>query len=378
MRWITPEWALRSSDPSEALPGVRSVICVGVAYRTAERAAPEQGQGLIARYAWGKDYHQVMGEMLERAAERLRAEFGGSHRWFVDTGPAMDKALAARSGLGWYGKNTNILTEEYGSYVLLGEIATTLEIRPDEPAHRDCGSCRLCVVACPTGALGPDYAIDSRRCISYLTIEHRGPIPLELRPLMGAWVFGCDICQDVCPPSNEPYLHSDEDRAAWRASLRDVVATARSGSQPRSPAERHGRSAPRAMRAEGSPPGAGPSLQSIDLVQLLQMTHAEYLELFRGTSIRRAKVWMLRRNAAIALGNTGGAEAIAPLHRAMRTDEHVIVRGHAAWALGRTGCRTGQRVDALLERALEGEADHTARHEIEDALRAVAAAATGW
>jgi epoxyqueuosine reductase len=275
----------------------------------------------------------------------------------------MDKALAARSGLGWYGKNTNILTEEYGSYVLLGEIITTLEIPPDAPVHRDCGSCRLCVVACPTGALGPDYSIDSRRCISYLTIEHRGPIAVELRPLMGAWVFGCDICQDVCPPSNEPYLRSEEEKARWRAGLRAVV---RDGTvaKPQHPA---GEGTGTLVDSAGR--------QSVDLIQLLRLTHGEYLDLFRGTSIRRAKVWMLRRNAAIALGNTGGEEAIGPLEAAMRTDEHEVVRGHAAWALGRIACRTGQPVHAALERALESEADLQVRREIEAALQAGSATA---
>ncbi len=384
MRWITPDWARRSSDPSEALPGARSVICVGVAYRTEDRTAPEQGQGLVARYAWGKDYHQVMGEMLELAARSLRAEFGGSQRWFVDTGPAMDKALAARAGLGWYGKNTTLLTEEFGSYVLLGEIITTLEIEPDGPVHRDCGSCRLCIVACPTGALGPDYSIDSRRCISYLTIEHRGPIPVELRPLMGAWVFGCDICQDVCPPSNEPYLPSAEVKAAWRASLRRAVAATRPGMRatgagsrplPVPAASKAGpdRDAMSGMTGALATPGGR---QSVDLLDLLQLTHEQYLALFRGTSIRRAKAWMLRRNAAVALGNTGEADALGPLDLAMRTDEHEIVRGHAAWALGRVAARTGRTASTLLERALETEADETVRSEIEAALRCTAGSAT--
>lgn len=368
MRWITADWARRASDPGEALPGARSVICVGVAYRAGERGTVAADHGLIARYAWGKDYHAVIGEMLERATDRLREEFGGSHCWFVDAGAAMDKALAARAGLGWYGKNTNILTEEFGSYVLLGEIVTSLHIEPDAPIKRDCGSCRLCVVACPTGALGPDYSIDSRRCISYLTIEHRGPIPVEFRHLMGAWVFGCDICQDVCPPSNAPYLPTGQDRSAWRESLRDIV---RSG-QVRARVPEAARSPARKTVLDTT---AG--RQSVDLFQLLRLTHDEYLHLFRGTSVRRAKVWMLRRNAAIALGNVGEENAVAALEGAMRTDEHEIVRGHAAWALGRLGSRTGLPVCDRLRDALDSESAESVRREIEAALLASPASITG-
>jgi epoxyqueuosine reductase len=368
MRWITPEWVHRASDPATALPEARSVISCALGYRSGERADRSPARGLIARYAWGDDYHQVLGRMLERAAAMLRDQFGGEHRWFVDTGPAMDKALAARSGLGWYGKNTNILTESLGSYVLLGEIITTLDIEPDGPLRRDCGSCSLCVVACPTGALGPDYSIDSRRCISYLTIEHRGPIPTELRPLMGAWVFGCDICQDVCPPANEPYFRSAGERSAWKASLREVIrnrgATATTSRAETEVAPNGGTDS----WQRSNPLAARRLRQDVDLLQLLRLTHEDYLEMFRSTSIRRAKVWMLRRNAAVALGNVGGPEAVIPLGEALFSDDNEIVRGHAAWALGRIGLRTGTPVAEPLSAALESEHDPAVQQEIHAAL----------
>jgi epoxyqueuosine reductase len=325
---------------------------VGLSYRSGDRENQGEGQGLVARYAWGEDYHRVMGEMLEGAAEVLRRTWGGEHRWFVDAGPAMDKALAARSGLGWYGRNTNILTERFGSYVLLGEIITTLEIEPDQPLDRDCGPCRLCVVACPTGALGPDYSLDSRRCISYLTIEHRGPIPRDLRPLMGAWVFGCDICQDVCPPSNLPYLPTPESESAWRLSLRSAVRT---GATP----------AVTGSSGDGNALEPHSSRGSVDLQWLLRLSHDEYLERFRGTSIRRAKVWMLRRNAAVALGNVGGNESLPALRTALSEDESALVRGHAAWAIGRIGERLGIDVRSLFEDAMASEADESVRDEIQ-------------
>lgn len=379
MRWITPEWVDRATSPAAALPETRSVIAVGLGYHSGDPRDAGAGKGLIARYAWGVDYHRVLGEMLTAAAASLTEEFGGEHRWFVDTGPAMDKALAARSGLGWYGKNTNILTEEYGSYVLLGEIITTLEIVPDEPLNRDCGACRMCVVACPTGALGPDYSIDARRCISYLTIELRGPIPLDLRPLMGAWVFGCDICQDVCPPANEPYLQSAQDRRVWAKSVREILRSdAVAGNLDET---RHAETeVPRYVNHQGSRRESrfgSQARQSVDLLRLLQLTHGEYLEMFRGSSIRRAKVWMLRRNAAVALGNVGGPDAVSPLAEAAAGDEHEIVRGHAAWALGQIGARTRCPVETHLARALEGETDPSVRQEINGALRACGSAVIG-
>jgi epoxyqueuosine reductase len=361
MQWMSPERARRSTEPSDALPAAKSVVCVGMAYWAGHRRPSGTLTGRIARYAWGRDYHAVIGERLEQFVAALRAEFTAESRWYVDTGPMMDKALAARSGLGWYGKNTNILTEKFGSFVLLGEIITTLELPVDEPLQRDCGSCRICMVACPTGALGPDYSMDAGRCISYLTIECRDAIPVEFRSAIGNWVFGCDICQDVCPPTMAPYLNSGDERRAWAGQVRQLVAHAQLPSHL--PANDGTLSA--AAETTSHPLFRSGVRQEIDLRRLLRLTHAEYLEAFRGTAIRRAKVWMLRRNAAVALGNVGDETCIGDLTSALRGDEHPIVRGHAAWALGQIGLRTGERpARVALREALLHEQDPTVRQEI--------------
>jgi epoxyqueuosine reductase len=367
MHWITPEHATRSSDPSAVLPRARSVVCVGLAYWAGARPKEGANRGKIARYAWGRDYHTVIEDKLRRMAEILSTDLGGEHRWYVDTGPLMDKALAARSGLGWYGRNTNILTEPFGSFVLLGEIVTTLCLEPDSSLHRDCGACKLCVVGCPTGALGGDYTIDSRKCISYLTIEHRGAIPRELRPAIAGWVFGCDICQDICPPTMRPYLKTPAQRRAWAGETRRYVAH---GAVSQSDADLEPVAQRMSERESSNPLFSTGTRASVDLLWLLELTHDEYLAAFSGTAIRRAKVWMLRRNAAVALGNVGDQGAVEPLIRAMQTDEHAVVRGHAAWALGRLGRRLCIRdVVERLRAALEAEQDAEVRQEIEEALR---------
>lgn len=355
MCWFTPGHLDRSVDPERVLADARSVVSVGLSYWGGSRPH-HAGHGAVARYAWGADYHQVMGVRLRTLAQQLQEEFGGEHRWYVDAGPTIDRAWAARSGLGWYGKNTSIITESHGSFVLLGELFTTLELQPDQPLKRDCGACRLCQVACPTGALGPDYSLDSRKCISYLTIEHRGPIPLELRPLMGAWVFGCDICQDVCPPAVGPYLMDAADRRRWgqsvRNELRQEARTEQFGGPP----------------APGNPLLASGARPSLDLRWLLTLTHEQYLEAFRGTAIRRAKVWMLRRNAAVALGNTGGVDDVMALGRSLTEDDHPVVRGHAAWALGHLATRLAVDTSPALRTAMRVEPVETVRAEIAQAL----------
>jgi epoxyqueuosine reductase len=366
MGWMTEERARRSARPESVLPGARSVICVALQYWTGRRSAPRPGQGKVARYAWGVDYHEILGQRLKALAAELERAFGGRHRWYVDTGPLMDKALAARAGLGWYGKNTNLLTPRYGSFVLLGEIVTTLEVEPDAPLERDCGKCDLCTRACPTGALGPDYSIDSRRCISYLTIEYRGSIPPDLRPLMRDWVFGCDICQDVCPPSVQPRLGDAIERREWALEVRAAVAGGTPASSPASrPAPQSGPLFPDGPR------------QSLDLVWLLFLTHQEYVEAFRGTSIKRAKCWMLRRNAAVALGNSGSADHLPALLRAAASDEEPLVRGHAAWAAGRLAARHGVDASAPLTALLQHERDQEVVQEIQQALARGRDAASG-
>lgn len=368
MRWITPDRAVRASSPGTLLPDAQAVISLGLAYGSGLRPRAPAGTGHIARYAWGEDYHRVLGDMLKEYRTRLATHFGGEYRWYVDTGPAMDKAFAQRSGLGWYGKNTNILTQQFGSYVLLGEVITTLALRPDPALNRDCGSCSLCMAACPTGALGPDYTIDSRKCISYLTIEHRGPIPLELRPVIGRWVFGCDICQDVCPPTNAPYLGSAAERRRWAAEARRAVANARSRPGPDEAAGDVEQEAPEGERRYRTRLYAENVRTDVDLKWLLRLSHDEYVNTFRGSSIRRAKVWMLRRNAAVALGNTAGADAMPALWTAMLHDAEPAVRGHAAWAIAQIARREKLDITDELSAALPKEADETVRVEIDAAL----------
>jgi len=213
MAWMerTPE---KRADPRLVLPGCRSIIVVGMNYFTGHRADERPGHGRIARYAWGKDYHEVLGEKLKRLEARIAALApGATTRSYVDTGPIMEKAWAEQAGLGWIGKHSNLVSAEHGSWLLLGEILTTLDLAPDEPASDLCGSCTLCIQACPTQAIAEPYVVDANRCISYLTIELRGDaaaVPDELQRRMGNHIFGCDDCLDVCPfnlraePTHDP------------------------------------------------------------------------------------------------------------------------------------------------------------------------------
>jgi epoxyqueuosine reductase len=236
-----------------------------------------------------------MGRGLERLARRVGAAFPGCRsRPYVDTGPLLERELAARAGLGAVGKNTLLLHPEAGSWFLLGELLLTLDLAPDLPLADLCGSCTRCLEACPTGALAEPYRLDSRRCISYWTIEHRGEIPEPVRPLLGDWVFGCDLCQEACP---------------WNAAPAGAAHP-----DLRLPPE----------RAE------------LDLAGLLALESRDYAERFRGSPMKRAKLEGLQRNAAVAMGNRGGAAYAGPLARAAG-EGSPLLRRHAAWALGRAG-----------------------------------------
>ncbi|HKI04601.1 MAG TPA: tRNA epoxyqueuosine(34) reductase QueG [Thermoanaerobaculia bacterium] len=317
-------------DPSQIFPGARSVLCVALQYHPlnledGERQPEPRGDlwRRVARYARGKDYHDVMGVRLRTLEERVRAAFPGCEtRRYVDTGPVLERELAARAGMGAIGKNTMLLHPEGGSWFLLGELFLGLDLAPDAPLADLCGSCTLCLEACPTGALPEPYRLDSNRCISFWTIEHRGPLPPEARRMVGGWVFGCDVCQEVCPWNGAPAgaAHPEMELPPERAEL--------------------------------------------DLARLLRLPREEYVERFRGSPMKRAKLEGLQRNAAVAMGNRLESRYAAPLAEALREGEP-LVRGHAAWALGRIG---GEEARRVLEEALEGEMDEGVRAEVEAAL----------
>lgn len=272
MAWMgrAPE---RRADPSQVLSGCRSIISVGVNYLTDHRANEQPGYGRIARYAWGKDYHKVLGDRLQQLERRIRSLAPDAvTRSYVDTGPVMEKGWAEQAGLGWIGKHSNLVSAQFGSWLLLGEILTTLELEPDEPATDLCGSCTLCIQACPTNAIVESYVVDATRCISYLTIELRGDqtaVPEELQRLTGNKIFGCDDCLDVCPfnlraeptqelafqpttltiaPSLDAFSHMDESafvqafqdsplrRPKYRGLLRNVAIARRNSETPLSQA----------------------------------------------------------------------------------------------------------------------------------------------
>ncbi len=194
-------------DPARVLPGARSVVCVALNYYQGE--PPDPSWRPVARYAWGRDYHDVIGPRLERLAELLAQAGGARSRGYVDTGPVLERDLAARAGLGWIGKNTMLLHPRLGSWFFIGVLLTTAELTHDQPLADRCGSCRACLDACPTGAFVAPYVLDARRCVSYLTIEHRGDIDPGLHAGMAGWQFGCDICQDVCPWNRKALISED-------------------------------------------------------------------------------------------------------------------------------------------------------------------------
>lgn len=228
----TMEWMERNVekrvDPRAILPGAKSVICVAMNYYVPQNQPADPAMGKISRYAWGDDYHIVVSERLSRLLDFIKEEAPtATGKMYVDTGPVMDKAWAVRAGIGWLGKHTNVITRELGSWIFLGEIIVDLELEYDEPIADFCGSCTACIEACPTGAIVQPYVLDATKCISYLTIEHKGEIPADLQAKLEGWIFGCDICQDVCPwnrfqqPTTEKRF---EPRGEIRASYLEDLA----------------------------------------------------------------------------------------------------------------------------------------------------------
>ena len=319
--------AAKRSDPQQVVQGAQSIISVGMHYRTAEPPRDlwnDPSRGQISRYAWGVDYHDVLLpklRLLQGWLERTvgRAEIGRS---YVDTGPVLERAVGVAAGLGFQGKNTLLIHPRQGSWFVLGELIVDVALVPDQPqAIGGCGTCTRCQVACPTQAFVGPWVLDARRCISYLTIELKGPIPRELRPLIGNRIFGCDVCQEVCPWN---VRWGQFTREASFAPQDDVIA---------------------------------PSL-----LELMALDDEGFRTRFRGSPVKRTKRRGLLRNAAVALGNWGDPAAIPVLCTAL-DDHEPLIRGHAAWALGRIGGAL-----AALRARLALEQDAWVREEITLAL----------
>ena len=300
-------------DPQKVLPGARSIIVLALNYFQGgklETARPRAvaprpsargragSKGKIARYAWGDDYHDVIRQKLDKMDQFLRG-FGGQQKCYVDTGPVLERDHAAQAGIGWHGKNTMLIDEQLGTWFFLAEILTTLELPPDAPVPDRCGTCVRCIKACPTGAITAPHRLDARRCISYLTIELKGSIPLELRPLIGDRIFGCDDCLDVCP---------------WNRFAQVSHETAFS---------------------------ARPSMVGMSLREYLGLTDEEFRALFRNSPIKRIKRRGLLRNVCVALGNVGSVSDIPALECAAADPEPLIAE-HAAWAIDQIRARHHQ------------------------------------
>jgi len=307
MDWFTSERARFSSDVRNLHPRAQSIISVGLNYWPGPTSMPDDGvpRGRISRYAWGCDYHRVIKRRLKTLHAALEDHLGKEieARLLVDTARIVERAVAARSGLGWYGKHSCIISPGHGSWLLLGEMILDLDLVPDTPLEKNCGRCTICIERCPTGAIVAPYTIDAPICISFLTIEERGVIPRDIRSEMGNWVYGCDVCQEVCP-------YTGAARPADDAEL--LPATIEN---------------------------AYPSLH-----RLLGISEAEFGATYFGTPVPRTKRRGLARNAAIALGNVGGDTDVPVLARALTTHDEPLVRGHAAWALGQLGGPIARRV----------------------------------
>ena len=325
MRWMLRDPA-RRTDASRSLPGAATLVCCALNYYQGERPPTSPVHGVISSYAHGDDYHRVLETKLHTLADFISERFELPTKTYVDTGPLLEKGYAVAAGLGWLGKHSNLISRQGSSWFFLGEILLPIAL-PSDLAERDhCGTCSRCIAACPTGAIVEPYVVDSELCISYLTIELRGFIPRKLRALVGNRIYGCDDCQDVCP---------------WN---RFAVKSEEAAFFPREP------------------------LASMDLIAMLRMSHDQYLAATKGSAIRRARYPGLLRNVAVALGNSGDPRALPALVEALEHAEP-LVRGHAAWALGRLG-----RPDALtpLRGRLEREEQDPVREEIRLAISELA------
>jgi epoxyqueuosine reductase len=296
MEWME-RGAEKRCDPQQVLASARSVIVVALNYwQGPDTAMPNAGR--IARYAWGDDYHDLMLQKLEKLSGFL-TELGGIQKCYVDTGPILERDHAAEAGLGWHGKSTMLIDPKLGTWFFLGEILTTLDLPVDTPQQPRCGSCRRCITACPTGAITEPHRLDARRCISYLTIELKGSIPLELRPLIGDRIYGCDDCLDACPWNR------------FAAVSREAAFV------------------------------AGPAI-GMPLREYLALDDAGFRELFRHSPIKRIKRRGFLRNVCVALGNVGDEGDLLALERAA-TDPEPLIAEHAAWAIRQISARLPSR-----------------------------------
>lgn len=286
----------RRGDPHQILQECKSILVLAMRYPNP--VSSEQNKSLlpvgrIASYAWGKDYHLVIPDLLKTLSNFIETLVGirVAHRWYTDTGPILERDLAQRAGLGWIGKNTCLIHPKMGSYFLLAEILLGIELEPDAPFKDDlCGKCTRCISACPTGCILPDRTIDARLCLSYLTIENKQEIPLDLRPRMGNWVFGCDLCQLVCPWNR--FAYQDHDPSI----------------------------------------NARPGMPSPDLISELALSSKEFSHKYKDSPIKRSKWQGYLRNVAVALGNSEDPAACQALESAARYNE-ALIREHATWAL---------------------------------------------
>lgn len=313
-------------DPRELVPWAVSIISVGMNYYSGYSRPVEssESRGWISRYAWGDDYHNVMKGKLEALLESIGQFRDGNiqGKAFVDSGPVLERDFAGVAGLGWIGKNTHLISPKKGSWFFLGELFVDLPLAYDRPIRDRCGRCDLCLKACPTGAFVGPYVLDARRCISYLTIELKDWMPRSLRPLVGNHIFGCDICQEVCPYNVK------------------ALPTAEIAFQPRS------------------------GLHAPELIAFLSLSEAEFRQRFRASPILRAKRRGFLRNVAVALGNLKALDAVPALIRSL-DDEESVVRGHVAWALGQIGAQTA--LDPL-HRRLRAENDADVQEELRQAI----------
>ena len=278
----------RRMDPQQVLPGARTVIVLALNYWQGPGLPAAATHGRVARYAWGGDYHDLMESKL-RALDAWLTARGGAQKRYVDTGPVLERDFAALAGAGWHGKSTMLISRELGAWFFLAEILTTLDLAPDAPVPDRCGACERCITACPTGAITAPRQLDARRCISYLTIELKGSIPLEFRPLIGDRIYGCDDCLTACPWNR------------FAQESRETTFAAREGVR-------------------------------LSLVEMLSLTEEQFHALFRGSPIKRIKRRGLLRNVCVALGNVGTARDLPALQPAA-LDPEPLIREHAEWAI---------------------------------------------